>query len=202
MVKTSVINKGAANTAPHINLIRALKDGKEDALQQLFERYSNDVYNIAYTVLKDSFESEDVVQEVFIRVWNARPRLDETANLWSFLYVITKRISLNKLRDARAKTIEHISMLEFVFSDVKKCDDDTIAKEILALEYEVLRKLPDQQKKVYLLSRVEGLTYKEIADQMNIAPNTVKNHIIQALKTFKRYFQRFGYPLFLIFFIF
>lgn len=202
MVKTLVIKKGAAKATPHINLIRALKDGQEEALQQLFDRYSNDVYNIAYTVLKDSFESEDVVQEVFIRVWNARSRLDETANLWSFLYVITKRISLNKLRDAKTKALGHISMLEFSFSEVKKCDDDTITKEILALEYEVLEKLPDQQKKVYLLSRVEGLTYKEIADQMNIAPNTVKNHIIQALKTFKRYFQRFGYPFLFIFFIF
>jgi RNA polymerase sigma-70 factor (family 1) len=182
-----------------ISLIIALIDGREDALQQLFDRYANDVYRIAYAVLKDSFESEDVVQEVFIKLWNARLRLDETGSIWSFIYVIARRVSLNKLRESRFKIAEQVFTLEADFS--KDSDEDTIRKEILALENEVIKKLPGQQRTAYLLSRVEGLTYKEIADQMNIAPNTVKNHIIQALRTFKKYFRRFGYPLFLLFLI-
>lgn len=182
-------------------IIRALKDDQEKALRQLFDRYSNSVYRIAYSVLKDSLESEDVVQEVFIKVWDARHRLDETGNIWSFIYVVTKRLSLNKLRESRFRADEHIFVIEADFPRSAESDGDTISKEIHALEYEVIKKLPSQQRTAYLLSRVEGLTYKEIAEQMDIAPNTVKNHIVQALKTFKKYFRHFGYPLFLFFLI-
>lgn len=189
----------------HINhgaLIKQLKNGQEVALKQLFDLYSDDIYGIAYSILKDSLESEDVVQEVFIRLWNTRLQLDETGNIWSYLYVVTKRLSLNKLRDAHAKIKDRVASISNDFIQDSSCDANVHIHEILALEYEVLKKLPDQQKKAYLLSRVDGLTHKQIAHQMNIAPNTVKNHIIQALKTFKKHFQKFGYPLFLFFFNF
>ncbi len=183
----------------HHIVIGQLKSGQEAALKLLFDRYSDDVYSIAYSVLKDPFESEDVVQEVFIKVWNARFQLDETGNIWSFIYIITKRLALNKLRDLKAQIKNQVVLFETNFAQIGSSDNNTLVQEILALEHEVLEKLPEQQRKVYVLSRVEGLTYKEIAGQMNIAPNTVKNHIIQALKTFKKHFQRFGYPLFLFF---
>ncbi len=183
----------------HHIVIGQLKSGQEAALKLLFDRYSDDVYSIAYSVLKDPFESEDVVQEVFIKVWNARFQLDETGNIWSFIYIITKRLALNKLRDLKVQIKNQVVLFETNFAQIGSSDNNTLVQEILALEHEVLEKLPEQQRKVYVLSRVEGLTYKEIAGQMNIAPNTVKNHIIQALKTFKKHFQRFGYPLFLFF---
>src|SRR5690606_21810953 len=76
--------------------------------------------------------------------------------------------------------------------ETENCGQGTLIHEILALENEVLKKLPAQQKTAYLLSRLEGLNHREIAQQMNIAPNTVKNHIVQALKTFRKHFQRFA----------
>src|SRR5690606_36938986 len=115
----------------------------------------------------------------------------------SFIYVIARRVSLNKLRESRFKIAEQVFKLEAAPSN--DSDEDTIRKEILALENEVIKKLPGQQRTAYLLSRVEGLTYKEIANQMNIALNTVKNHYIQALRTFNKLYQRFGYFLFLLF---
>lgn len=183
----------------HSTIVSALKVGQEAALRQLFDLYADAVYGIAYSVLKDSFESEEVVQEVFIRVWNSRDRLDEDGNIWAFVYVVAKRLSLNRLRDLRGKIKNQVALPEVDLVHTTGCDHPILVGEILALEHEVLEKLPEQQKTAYLLSRLEGLTYKEIASQMDIAPNTVKNHIIQALKTFRKHFQRFGYPLLLVF---
>lgn len=183
----------------HAILIRALKGGQETALRQLFDLYADDIYHVAYSVLKDPFESEDIVQEVLIKVWNSRFQLDETGNIWSFVYVVVKRLSLNRLRDLHMMTKKQVALPDTDFASALEADNGTLVQEILTLENEVLEKLPEQQKMAYLLSRSEGLTYKEIAGQMDIAPNTVKNHIIQALKTFREHFQRFGYPLLLIF---
>src|SRR5690606_32420351 len=152
-----------------------------------------------YRVLKDPFESEEIVQDVFIKVWNARFQLDEWSNIWTFIYVVAKRSSLNRLRDLKVQLKKQAALAQTAFEQSRSCDHNALVHEILALEHEVLRKLPEQQKTAYLLSRSEGLTHKEIAQQMNIAPNTVKNHIVQALKTFRKHFQRFGYPLLLLF---
>lgn len=185
----------------HRAIIKRLKSDQEEALQLLFDLYADDIYSIAYSVLKDTLESEDIVQDVFIRLWNVRLQLDENGNIWSFMYVVAKRLSLNKLRDLQAKVRDCAVLIETDLVQ-ESCDIHTHLQEILDLEYEVLEKLPDQQKKVYILSRMEGLTHKEIARRLNIAPNTVKNHIIQALKTFKKQFHKFGYPFFLLLFIF
>ena len=184
----------------HAIVIGALKRGEEAALKQLFDLYSDAVYNIAYGVLKDPFESEEIVQDAFIKVWNARTELDESGNIWTFIYVVAKRLSLNRLRDLQVQLKKRAALAQAELERSGSGDHSTLIHEILALENEVLNKLPEQQKTAYLLSRLEGLNHREIAQQMDIAPNTVKNHIVQALKVFRKHFQRFGYPLFLLFF--
>ncbi|NGM62645.1 RNA polymerase sigma-70 factor [Sphingobacterium sp. SGG-5] len=183
----------------HAIRIGALKRGEEAALKQLFDHYSDAVYHVAYSVLKDPFESEEIVQDVFIKVWNARSELDESGNIWTFIYVIAKRLSLNRLRDLQVQLKRRTALAQTAIEQSGSYDQGTLIHEILDLENAVLEKLPEQQRRAYLLSRQEGLNHKEIAQQMNIAPNTVKNHIVQALKTFRKHFQRFGYPLLLLF---
>ncbi len=183
---------------PH-NVVLALKDSQEDALRYLFDTYSNAIYNVAYHVLKDDFESEDVVQEVFVKVWNARHNLDTSGNIWTFIYVATTRLALNKLRNLKFRIKEQHSMLSLGLILEKDCDYATEISEILNLEQQALQQLPEQQRKVYLMSRKDGLSYKEIAEELDISPNTVKNHIVQALKVFRKHFDKFGYPLLILF---
>lgn len=186
----------------HFTLICSLRDSQEPALCQLFELYSDKVYSLAYRLLKDQYESEDLVQEVFVKLWDARSKLDETGDIWSFLYVITKRLALNKLRETNLMRRGRIPVEECFSICGNQSDEKILTKEMATLEHLILENLPEQQKKVYLLSRMEGLTHKEIAVRINVAPNTVKNHMVQVLKTFRKYFHKFGYPtyLFLLFF--
>lgn len=188
------------HTLCHSTVIAQLKNSQEFALKILFDSYADDIFGVAFSVLKDSQESEDVVQEVFIRLWNTRSRLDENGNIWSLLYVMTKRMSLNRLRDMQRLGECQITSTNIVHLKSDNSDSKVHVGEINNLENEVLNMLPEQQKRAYLMSRTEGLTHKEIAHLMNVSPHTVKNHIVQALKTLKRYFQKFGYPLLVILF--
>ncbi|HLT87735.1 MAG TPA: RNA polymerase sigma-70 factor [Sphingobacterium sp.] len=190
------------HTLRHKTVIEQLKDNQEAALKILFDTYADDIFGVAFSVLKDSQESEDLVQEVFIRLWNTRSTLDENGNIWSLLYVMTKRMSLNRWRDRKRLPECQILSANIIHLKSDNPDNNVYADEINNLENEAVNMLPEQQKKAYLLSRAEGLTHKEIAQLMDVSPHTVKNHIVQALKTLKKHFQKFGYPLLLIFFQF
>lgn len=184
-----------------MNITRELKLDRQLALKALFDCYAVDIYRVAFRILKDQYDSEDIVQEVFIKVWSVRHTLDENGNIWSFLYVITKRLALNKLRDKVLLDSIDLSKEVTHLISSKTADSFTYVSEISDLEKHIINRLPKQQQQVYLLSREEGLTYKEIAERLNISQNTVRNHIVQSLKFFKRTFQKYGYHI-IFFFLF
>lgn len=185
-----------------MHIVKDLKENKEKALSLLFDRHADELYHLAFSLLKDQFESEDVIQEVFLKLWDYRARLDEDGDIKTLLYIITKRRCLNRMR------IVHRKMKKQTLETVDQfCSSSMGAhllhvKEIEQLEQEILSHLPEQQRKVYELSRKEGLTYEQISDELHISPHTVKNHIVQALKTVRRYFKKFGYYLFHLFLFF
>ncbi len=181
------------------NPIEELKAGNEAVLVYVIEQYADGLYRLAFSLLKDQFESEDLVQEVIIRLWNERHNLEGYAEIWPLLYTMAKRLSLNRLRDKHMKTKrEGIEVL--MNHGTAYSNQDGHVAEMMRLEQQVVDVLPTKQREVYLLSRKEGLSYKEIGEKLEIAPNTVKNHLVQALKTMRQYFQKFGYYIFLIFF--
>ena len=181
-----------------MNLIKQLKLSDEEALKLLIDRHSMDVYHLAFGLLKNSYESEDVVQEVFLNFWNYRFQLHEESKLKNLLLVITKRICLNKLRTAYVKAIKIDYDDSNAFCETIVYDDYS-TKEIISIEDDAVSKLPLKQREVYLLSRKEGKSYNEIAEELNISPNTVRNHMVQALKYMKLIFRKVGYYSFFLF---
>lgn len=180
-------------------LIRAIKAGDEDALKHFFDRYAEVIYKQAFLILRDSFESEDVVMEVMMKLWETRDKLEDTGVLRNLVYVLTKRMSLNKLRSRKLMIRESELPYPLEAMDQHKLEDINYCKEIIHLENIVISALSSQQRSVYLLSRREGHSYKEISSMLGISPNTVRNHIVQALKFFKRHFEKVGYPTLLFF---
>lgn len=167
-------------------LIELLKAGDESAFEIIYDKYSERIYQFSILLLKDTGWSEDVVQEVFVKLWNTKENLDSNKSLWTFLYVLTKRTALNKLRDIKSfsSDFEHLWNNISTLSDCSH--EKLIAKELSnQLDY-VLNTLPKRQREIFKLSRFEGFTHQEIADALNISPNTVKNHMIQALKTIRK----------------
>lgn len=171
---------------PESELISLLITGDESTFRIIYEKYAEKVYSFALLFLKDTGWSEDVVQEVFVKLWNSKERLDPDKDLWNFLYVITKRISLNKLRDIKYYT----SSFDQLWTNISRSSDCSYTKlnvKELAEQLDVIiDQLPVRQREVFKLSRFEGLTHQQIAEELQISQNTVKNHMIQALKAIRR----------------
>lgn len=174
-------------------MISLLMLDDESAFASIYEKYADQVYKYTFFFLKDTGWSEDVVQEVFVKLWASRYHLKPEGNLWTYLYVITKRASLNKLRTIRHSPPE-LDKLWTTISHSSDCSHEKlIAKELSSQLEDILRELPERQREVFELSRFDGYTYQEIADVLHISPSTVRNHMIQALKTIRMRTIDYGY---------
>jgi len=183
------------------NAIQQLIAGDESAFTAVYELYSEKVYRLAFRFLKDREQSEEIVQETFINLWLSREKLNADGNMWLYLYVISKRLSLNALRQVGKSS----SLVEKLLHQISELQNTT-EEEVLAHDLEhyaekVIEKLPRQQQLVFKLSRIEGLSHKEIAEQLQISPNTVKNHMVEALKTLKYHLKYSDFLYLLIIFI-
>ena len=157
----------------------------EQALKFIYDKYSPQVFNFSFLLLKDTGWSEDVVQEVFIKLWNNRSKLDPTGRLLPYLSVLTKRASLNKLRDIKSFSPSFDHLWNNISSLSDCSHEKIIARELSDYLDRMLNQLPERQRVVLKLSRFEGFTHQQIAEELKISPNTVKNHMIQALKTIR-----------------
>ena len=167
------------------NAIQQLIAGDESAFTLVYELYSEKVYRLAFRFLKDKEQSEEIVQEAFINLWLSREKLNPDGNLWLYLYVISKRLSLNALRQI-GKSSHLIEKLLHQISELQNTtEEEVLAHDLEHYAAELIGRLPRQQQLVFRLSRIDGLSHKEIAEQLHISPNTVKNHMVEALKTLK-----------------
>lgn len=177
--------------------INRLRSGDEAAFALIYDTFSAQVYYLAFRFLKDKELSEEIVQEVFLRLWNNRGQLDEKGNIWLYLYVICKRLSLNSLRRIHQSSILFDRLLHRIEELHNETEESIIAADLARLTDELIRKLPKQQQLIFNLSRIDGLSHKEIAVQLNISQNTVKNHIVEALKNIKSKFNFSDFTYFL-----
>jgi RNA polymerase sigma-70 factor (family 1) len=171
-----------------VQLIAQLKRDNEAALRKIYDHYFERVYQLAFRFLKEENWTEEIVQDVFLSVWLHRENLNEEGNLWLYLYVITKRRCLNKLREVKKSSFLFTTLLENIetlASAQHEAEQWIWAAELASFAQKAIDALPQQQQLVYKLSREEGLTHKEIAHRLQISPFTVRNHLGEALKTLR-----------------
>ncbi|QRY58617.1 RNA polymerase sigma factor [Sphingobacterium siyangense] len=167
------------------NLIQALSIGKQAVLPKLYERYADRIFDVSFHLLKDTGWSEDVVQEVFVKLWTNRESIKQDVDLWPFLYVLTKRECFNKLRSIK-RSHSAFELLYYHIEHHSDSADGLIERKELAGEIEnYLALLPEQQKLVFTLSRIEGIPHNQIAEELNLSKNTVKKPSCQSIETFK-----------------
>ena len=173
----------------HKDDIHQLIAGDETAFTLVYNVYSEKVYRLAYKFLKDREQSEEIVQETFITLWTSREKLDPEGNMWLYLYVISKRLSINSLKVIHKSNDRLKQLIRETLLEHNDTEEDIIAGDLEIFTEKLIEKLPRQQQLVFKMSRDNGLSYKEIASELHISPNTVKNHMIQALKTLKANFK-------------
>lgn len=184
------------NTGEHEQgLLLQISEGDEDAFKQLFREHVSILRSFVIRFTKSAFGCEEVIQNTFIRVWLNREKLESVSNVRSWLFKYASNECLNYLRSQKK-----YSRMEGVDDEVYSIPDlNTIQtiriNEIKKLVAQAVAQLSEQRKRIYLLSRNEGMTIPEIALALQISPNTVKNALVISLKQIREYLARHGYTL-------
>lgn len=150
--------------------------------KHIFDSYRTKIYSTSYNIAKSRYAAEEITQEIFIKLWINREVLNNIANIDGYIYRITRNFSLNYLRKAASdsKLTEHL--FKVAIQSENRTESDLHESEYKHLIRQALKGLSPQRRLVYQLSREDGLNYAEIADQLNLSKNTVKNHLFAALE--------------------
>lgn len=165
-------------------LITRLRKGDMSAYEQAFHIYYPRFVRFAEYIVKDLPTAKDLVQNVFLKVWRYRDRLIESLSLDNYLYVLTKREVLNHLRSCRVMESLPASLAETPVAASALLDNQVD----MSFVKEHIRSLPPQRRKVFELSRLQGLSNKEIARALSISEKTVERHITLAGKQLREVF--------------
>ncbi len=179
------------------SLLAQLMQGNEFALKLAYDQYADMVYQLSFNILKQEEHAEEIVQDTFIQLWEVRNDLDKESNLKAFLFVIARNKSFNRLKTLKRQKQLFEKLLNTEEYTHYISPNPLAEKEVNELAEKIISKLPPQQQLVFRLSRFEGLTHKEIAQTLSISSNTVKNHLIAALKSLRVELQKSNFsPLY------
>ena len=166
-------------------IILKFKAGEASALYTIYDMHSQKLYRFALGLLKDHDNACEIVQEVFVTLWEKRNQVDITFDFENYIFTIAhnairkffrKKSMENKFRDI---------LLNTSTETIENADTSIIYNELLELANRTIEKLPPKRKTVFKLSRLEGLTIKEIASRLDISTRTAENQLARALKYLK-----------------
>lgn len=173
-----------------VEQILRFKAGDHNAFEWLYNKYWSQVYNFTRLYITTTDESKEIVQEVFVKIWESREQVDEKNNFRGFLFIITRNLIFNIKRDNLNKEYYKLSVLE-AFSQNNLKDYYEVEEELYATELGqyinlLIDGLPEKQKQIFLLSRKKHLTNKEIAEQMNLSVKSIEGYLTKTLKFLKQ----------------
>jgi RNA polymerase sigma-70 factor, ECF subfamily len=165
-------------------LLALVQQNDEAAFAALYYRHARDLLNNAYKRLHSEQAAADVVQEVFVQFYLKCKDLPTTTDVRAYLYTSVRNRVLNELRNEELHRKHHLKLAAGQSNE--SYTDSTAYKQLEAKVQLHISKLPDKCREVFVLSRYEQLSHKEIAEKMGISINTVENHIAKALKILRR----------------
>lgn len=160
--------------------VKEMQDGREDAFERLFLAYYDDLCAFAAQYVSSSGDVEDLVQDVFLSVWERREALDPQQNIRAYLYKATRNGALkNRNREQRWPTVQR----ELQEHSLRGQPGEQLEhSEIEADVWETVNALPERRREIFLLSRQHELTYAEIAELLDISIKTVETQMGRALR--------------------
>lgn len=167
-------------------LAERIKLGDEQAFELLFRRYFVRLSAFANKFLNDSDLSQEIVQEVFMKIWETREDINPDDSLKSYLFKIAQNLSINKLKRAKVES-RYKEVFKLVYFDHQEfsAHESLLAKELEENISISIGNLPPECRKIFELSRNEGLKYREIADTLHISVKTVESQMSKAIKTLR-----------------
>lgn len=168
-----------------IDLVQLISHDDRTAYTELYRRYTMLLLNHAYTRVHCRDQAKDVVQEVFVNLWDKRKELIINKNVSAFLYKSVRNIILNQIAHQQVSDKYISSIEDFALKNEAMADHLIREKQYAQLIQEEIGKLTPKMREVFELSRTEYLSHKEIALRLNISEQTVSKHISNALRTLR-----------------
>ena len=168
-------------------LVKLLKKGDMLAFDAIYEQYAKRLYGFVLRYIKQEADAEEIVQDVFFKIWKARSTLSIYSSFEAFLFTVAynSTISLLRKRIQEKKYLEHLRKRQQI-DQAADLIDEIQYNELNEKIKSLLNELTPRQKEIFRLSRYEGLSHEEIGKKLNISINTVKHHLVAALSFSKK----------------
>lgn len=182
------------------DLILALKNGSENAFRELYNQYWLRVFGFASLYIRNNNEVKEIVQDVFIKLWEFRQFIREEENFKGYLFIITRNHIFNKSRSKSFNYAFYDATINNALEHSYDINNELDAKDLENHIDQLIREMPQQRQTVFVLSRKYHKSYKEIASELGISEKTVERHINEAIKYIKLNLKMLVLFLFLDFF--
>ena len=189
------------HSKPYYNehiLLKELKAGKSKAFLELYNRYHPGLYRYVLRFIKVPALAEDVLQDVFLKIWEIRKTINPDLSFQAYLYRISRNCVFKLIKKIASDETLRMKIMQQLQKNVTGADIKMQWKEYEELFDHAITQLPPQRQKVFRLCREEGKTYEQAAAELGISRNTVKEHMVMAMKFVKEHFQHYDISLGLI----
>jgi RNA polymerase sigma-70 factor (family 1) len=182
-------------------IVLQLKEGSKDAYQLLFKRYAPRIFAFAMSYLKCREDAEELLQDLFLKIWEIRATLDDSKNIKSLLF----KICINLIYDfIRRKNIQQAYLAFAGQNDHSNADStwhEVIYQDMLNHLNRLVETMPEQRKLIFRLSKEEGLTNDEIAIRLQLSKRTVENQLYRAISFLRERIGQSSLPILLFIFL-
>lgn len=168
---------------------------QERAFKKLYDGYKNRLYGYVLAIVHSTHAAEEITQELFIKLWINREMLEQIANPEHYIFTMARHRTLNYLRKAANDTRLLRELKEAMIPVVNDVEEQITTHDYEDMVEEALKQLSPQRSLVFRLSRYQGLKAEEIAQQLQLSCNTVKNHLTAALRFIRSYLTEHGITL-------
>ena len=166
-------------------LMQEIKADNMFAFDVLYKKYCKRVYKFGHSILKSPEDSENLMQDVFLSLWENRHKVEKDSSIKSYIFTIVYNSAISVIRK-KAKESQFVEYLKSIQEiNIEPVNVELEYNELTKKLDEIVKALPQRQKEVSQMHKVYGLKYSEIAERLHISVNTIENHMSRALKTIR-----------------
>lgn len=155
------------------------------SIEKIIDEYYDRVYRFMVVHIKNADLASDLAQNVFLELTKTKTLLESIDNFDAYIFSIARNALFKEFRKIKNSTDLKAQLLKSMKDTTVQCEELVLVRDLRSNFEQEINNLPSQQRKVFYLSRHEGLTHQQIAQKLGISANTVKNHMVQALKTLR-----------------
>lgn len=169
------------------DMLLALREGRQEALNALMEAYKRPLAKRVMRLIKSREDTEEILQELFVRVWTNREGIDPEQSIKAYLFRITENLVFDMIRKTNRQKRLFTMYRSMHLEAYDHVEEELYQKENRLLLYRLLEQLPEQTRRVFILCKFEGRSYSEVGKLLSISTATVNSHITKANRFLKKY---------------